>query len=260
MKLWPFLIAAYAIFYFMFNGGKAPGPPSSEALGRAGSQVGFALLFGVFLLAGLMAFVFWKARSARRKSTAAFLHPDPSALLAVYEQVLAPSKRLPDGAYYLANSRALAHAFYGDAATARRELSSVDWAGRPPIVRAMERASEGTVLMLCENAPAQGLALARESLSMIDLPSPVIGSAQGRAYFEVCVCIGEVLTGTASPASLQVLEQHHEKTPLAMVRLLSAWGLRVAYTRAGDTARAEAMRELLQREAPHCAPLHRVPG
>ncbi|WP_426750333.1 hypothetical protein [Myxococcus sp. Y35] len=121
----------------------------------------------------------------------------------------------------------------------------------------MERASEASILMLCADVPAQGLTLAKEALSMIDLPSPVVGSAQGRAYFEVCVSIGEVLTGTAAPASLQVLEQHHQKTPLAMVRLLSAWGLLVAYTRAGDTARAEAMRELLQREAP---PLRSTPS
>lgn len=212
------------------------------------------------LLVGLLAFVFWKARSTRGKSTAAFLHPDPSALLASYEQVFASSHRLPDGACYHANSRALAHAFYGDAASARRELASVNWTGRPPIIRAMERAGEASILMLCEDAPAQGLALAKEALAIVDLPKPVVGSAQGRAYYEVGVSNGEVLTGTATPASLQVLEQHHQQTPLAMVRLLSAWGLRVAYTRAGDTARAEAMRELLEREAPHCAPLHRIPG
>ncbi|MFY2556310.1 hypothetical protein ACN469_01595 [Corallococcus terminator] len=256
MKWWPFLIVAYAAMYFMFSGGKLPGLPSSEDL----SRTGYTLLVGVGVFAGALGFVFWRGQSARRKSREAFLHPDPSALLAIYEQVFAASSQFPDVACYRANSRALALGFYGDAASARRELASIDWAGRPPVIRAMERAGEATLLMLCEDEPERGLVLAKEALAMVEFPSPVAGSAQGRAYFEVGVAIGEVLTGTATAASLQVLEQHHQKTQLAMVRLLSVWGLRVAHTRAGNTARAEAMRELLQREAPHCAPLHRIPG
>ncbi|WP_163871021.1 hypothetical protein [Myxococcus eversor] len=255
MKLWPFLLVAYAVMYFMFSGGKLPGPPSFADLSRVGSQ----LLIGVVVFVGALGFVFWKGQSTRREIKAAFLHPDASALLAVYDRMLAANSRFPDIDSVRVSSRALAHAFYGDAASARRELASINWAGRPPVIRAMERVGEATILLLCEDAPEQGLLLAKEALSMVDVPS-VVGANKARAYYEILVSIGEVLTGTATPASLQVLEQHHQKTRLAVARLPSAWGLRVAYTRAGDTARAEAMREVLQREAPHCAPLHRIPG
>lgn len=257
MKLWPLLIVAYVAVYFMVSGGQTPAV--SEELGRSRSQLGYALLFGVVLAMGAMGFASWKGQATRRGITAAFLHPDASALLAVYDRMLAPNSRFPDIDYVRVSSRAMAHAFYGDAASARRELASINWAGRPPVIRAMERVGEATIIQLCEDAPAQGLLLAKEALSMVGVPS-VVGANKALAYYEALVSIGEVLTGTATPASLQVLEQHHQLATLAMVRLPSTWGLRVAYARAGDTARAEAMREVLQREAPHCAPLHRIPA
>ncbi|MCP3163246.1 hypothetical protein [Myxococcus qinghaiensis] len=259
MKWWPFLIVAYAVMYFMFSGGKAPKLPSPEELSRSGSQLGLVLLFGGVLAAGSLGFAYWKGQATRRGIKAAFLHPDVTALLAVYDRMLAANSRFPDIDYVRVSSRALAHAFYGDAASARRELASINWAGRPPVIRAMERVGEATIILLCEDAPEKGLLLAKEALSMVDVPS-VVGASKARAYYEILVSIGELLTGTATPASLQVLEQHHQRAQLAMARLPSTWGLRVAYTRAGDTARAEAMREVLQREAPHCAPLHRIPA
>lgn len=256
MKWWPFLIVAYAVLYFMFSGGKLPGPPSFADLGRVGSQ----LLIGVVVFVGALGFVFWRARSALRKTWAAFRHPDASALLAVHDQMLASNSRFPDIDYVRVSSRAMAQAFYGDAASARRELASIDWTGRPPVVRAMERVGEATILLLCEDAPEQGLALAKEALSMVELPDSDVDSAQARAYYEVCVGIGEVLTGTATPTTIAALEEHNQQTDVPVTWLMSGWGLRVAYTRAGDTVGVEAMRKQLQIEAPHCAPLHRIPA
>ncbi|NTX64610.1 hypothetical protein HUA74_28575 [Myxococcus sp. CA051A] len=260
MKLLPFILVAYVAAYFMVTGGKTPKLPSTEELSRSGSQLGFVLLVGGVLAVGTLGSIFWRRWSAHRKIDAAFLHPDVSALLAVYEQVYASSSRFPDVAFYRASSRALAHACYGDAASARRELASVDWSARPPVIRAMERVGEASIVMLCEDDPARGLALAKEALSMVEFPSPVAGSDEGRAYYEICVGIGEVLTGTATPDSLAALKVHNQQTNLPVAWLMSAWGLRVASAHAGDTVGAEVLRKWLQKDAPHCAPLHRIPG
>ncbi|MFP2924265.1 hypothetical protein ACLESO_03395 [Pyxidicoccus sp. 3LG] len=72
--------------------------------------------------------------------------------------------------------------------------------------------------------------------------------------------MGEALTGALTPDALRDLELHHRRSELPLIRVLSAWGLWVAYERAGDKPRSEEMRRFLQEHAPHCQPLQRIPS
>lgn len=72
--------------------------------------------------------------------------------------------------------------------------------------------------------------------------------------------LGAAQVGEVTVATVGQFERLHQGATLPMARVLSASVLRVAHLRTGDTARTEAMRQLLEWEALNCVRLLRLPG
>jgi len=72
--------------------------------------------------------------------------------------------------------------------------------------------------------------------------------------------LGAAQMGGVTAAIVGQFERLHQGATFPMARVLSVSVLRVAHLRTGDAARAEAMRQLLEWEAPNCARLRRLPG
>lgn len=263
---WLLLVCLYIGFYKAFqNGDRTDATPRQPPAGEGRFSSRFptvSLFFGVVGLSigGSLAVFFWKQKQASRAYAQGLRARDSSTLLRAVDGLFPPHTPMPDVEVYRVQARAVAHVLFGEVDLARRELSQVKWEGRPPIVRALEHNVESLIHMLCTGEPAHGLALARETAAMAELPSSWPGAKTARAFHEMCIGMGECLTGEATPATVQALEHYHQSATLPLSRLLSAHGLRAAYQRAGDTARAGSMRQLIQQMAPHCRPFQQLPS
>ncbi|MCP3143692.1 hypothetical protein [Pyxidicoccus xibeiensis] len=261
--LWLLLVVVFVVMYSLLQGDGRPAPESPVQAKRSSPSLPNGLLFvGVFALSvgGALGFGAWKRKQSIRAYAKGLRSPEPSALLVAIDQMFPKQGAMADFEVFRVQARAVACVLYGQVEPARRELRQVSWEGKPPIVRALPLGVESLIQLLCTGEHAQGLTLAREALAMVDLPNAWPGAKQGRAFYEICVRTGEWLTGEATSSTLKELELHHQGTTIPVIRLLSAWGLRVAYHRAGDMARAEEMRRFLQEQAPHCQPLQQLPA
>ncbi|CAM4009539.1 hypothetical protein G4177_35060 [Corallococcus sp. ZKHCc1 1396] len=217
---------------------------------------------GLFLpiIGVMLALQLRKGHKTRQKEALALQQPEPDAYLQLMDELIPPDSAFPDAATYRAQNRAVAMTLYGKAHQARQELDAVPWKGKPPLLQSVERVTEALVCLLCTDDAARGLALAKEAVDMSQVSPHWSGASKWRVFHEVVLLVAEVLTGTATPTGVKALELHHQQTRLLVLRLVSAWGLWVAATQTKDVARAERMRAFLQQHAPHCAPLHRLPG
>ncbi|NOK11828.1 hypothetical protein [Corallococcus exercitus] len=264
LLLWAALLALYGGFYVFFSNPTHPGrsqPTPSSTLQPEWVPTLIAIFTLVFPVLG--ASLLWRqlqARKARRKEAEALLQPGPEAYLRLTDELLPPTSPFPDVDLLRAQRHALARILYGQDAQARHELNQVNWRGKAPLLQAMERGMDALLHLLCKDDPERGLTLAREALAMADLNPAIPGAKTGRVFYDVLLHSAEVLTGTVTPEGTRTLEHHQEGSPLIVVRLLSAWALRVASVQGKDLDRAERMRQFLQTHAPHCAPLHRLPA
>lgn len=264
--IWAVLLVLWYGFYAWFSN---PSPFSGDGewpvpeLGVPQGMVREVLLYVVLFLA-----VFGVAllrqrllvRKARRKEAEALQQPTPEALLQFMDALIPATSTFPDADLYRAHNRALARTLYGQDAQVLHELNQVNWKGKAPLLRALERGNDALLQLLCKDDPEQALTLGREALALADINPALPGASKSGVFYGVIIHAAELLTGKATPEGMQALEHHHEASSFIVIRLLSAWALRAAATQVKDTERAERMRQFLQTHAPHCAPLQRLPS
>lgn len=258
LLLWVLLVGAFLAIFELAQ--QDPGtlfassPRAAAALRWLNANLGGVILAGFVTL--FVAFV--SVRRARgRILLAAYREslqkPDPTRLIELLSWEAARDRRADDRDATAAYLEAQAHVVYGNPAEARKALATVDWEMRAPIVHAMGLYVEAQLAMLCEGDPHGGLSLAVRAQEMTALGGK-------EPPFSVIVALGEVLCGVVNPDTIRGLEIVAAKPERLLVRFLAAYALVVAYTRSGETAKAEPWRRLLETEAPHCRPLHRMPG
>jgi len=261
---WVVLLGLYFVLYAAFDTGKPPAQPAFEpptpSQGLPASVMLAPVLAAVLMVAFILIRVRLKQRRFFRRYFESLQSPDARALAALTDEMLPANSPIPDVDALRAHDKAVAWLFYGDVDTARRELGRITWENRPPLIRALATSLEAQLSLLCTGEQARGLALAREALAQGALSPLWPGAKQSRDHFELNIQLGEILTGEVTPAAIASLEQRLQQLAYPASRLLCTWGLRVAYQRAGDTARAEQMRQLLHEQAPHCRPLQEAPA
>jgi hypothetical protein len=198
------------------------------------------------------------ARRSRLRSAyvEALASPHPEPLLEVVVRTARMMRNLPDGDALAAQSRALAWALYGRGADAKRALAEVSWGSRAPLIRAVGLSAEAVTEALCGTDVPRALEQARRARAMASVSARVPGAAQTARYHDTCVGLPETILGLETPATVAALEESAADSRYPPLQLIASFGLALALERSGDAERAERLRVLLRRTAPHCATLH----
>lgn len=216
----------------------------------------FTLGFVGLVLGGVLVVARWRRDRARSAYMTALQHVGPEKLVQAVEQTWASAHAFPDLDAFSAQARALAYALYGRGDEAAFALRAVDWGGKAPLVQGAGLSAEGIAELLCRRDVPRGLELNRKARALATLGDRVPGAAHTQRYHAVCVAVGEVLVGAASPEGLRQLEESAADPTFPPLQLLASFGHAVALEQVGDTRRAAHVRALLRRVAPNCAPLH----
>jgi hypothetical protein len=181
----------------------------------------------------------------------------PEALVTFYQRSIRPGL-MPQGDALLAQVCAVAYTLYGDFSAAWEALQGIDWDQRPPLIAASGRSVEALLCYFQTGEYEQGLELARSAQEIARVSGWFPGAQKSADSFESFVEIGEVLCGHSTDSTVRSLERKMRVLP-TLGRLIVAWGLGIAYRRAGD-ARANAMCAHIQEVAPYCRALELPPA
>jgi hypothetical protein len=249
--LWLFLVAAFVVAY------------KTGALDWASQRENTSTAIFIFaggLTVGALAlgFVLGKSRQSRYRTRylQALASPTPGPLIEVAEQATAGMKALPDGDALAAHELAFTYALYGREAEATRVLAGIPWQSRAPLIRGAGLNAEAMVALLCRRDARRALELTRQARALATVSSAVPGAAQTERFHNTCVALAEAILDTGPSTTVSRLEDGAADERFPVLQLLATLGLAIAMERAGNTARAEALRGFLRQTAPHCAPLH----
>jgi hypothetical protein len=194
---------------------------------------------------------------ARRRLRQLLQCETPVPLVQFYERTMG-STLIPNGDALLSHSSALAYTLYADYPAARAALARVAWNERPPLVRALRRSVEALLCYFDTQEYARGLDLAESAKELAAIPALFPGARTAAAAHESYGEIGQVLCGKSTEATVASLERKMASLPL-IGRLLVAWGLAIAYSQRGNTAKAEDMLAFVRKYAPHCRAVTSMP-
>lgn len=204
-------------------------------------------------VAAVVAFFRWQHHDLRRQEQRFALTlrgPDSSAVLSWLERD-STVRTLPDGDALVAATRAHVHTLFGEEDAARRELASVTWSGRAPLIQAEQLMVEACLALLCSKNISLARTLARRAQELSALPSSWPGAAVKVSYLDVLRAAAELAAGRSSEELYEVLERGSSARHL-YTRLLAAWGL----AQSDEPERAATGRRILHAEAPHARGLH----
>lgn len=155
-------------------------------------------------------------------------------------------------AAYLA---AVAATLYGGFARARQELAGVSWENLPPLYQGFRQHARSVVALLQDRDYLKALQLAREALTLCQVPAAFPGSARSRVALETTIAACQLLAGYGSPETRVALDQATKSLP-GVGPVLPAWALASYYEEEGQPEAAAQYARLVQRLAPHCRPVN----
>jgi hypothetical protein len=191
----------------------------------------------------------------RGRYLAALRMPEPLELIASIDRTMTAMKRMPDSDAFAAQARALAYVLYGRGDDATRELGSVDWSKKAPMIRAIGISAEGLIDVFCRRDPRRGLELCRRARSLASVGAMVPGATQSARYYDVCVGVAEAILGLETETTAAALEQAAGVRRIPPLQLLASYGLALTEARAGNADRAAELRNFVQTTAPHATVL-----
>jgi hypothetical protein len=178
-----------------------------------------------------------------------FQSPSPDALLRSHR-----IPTVPHGDAIRAQGLANVCILYGHFGEARAYLRSVKWENRPPFIIALRKVAEALLCYFDTRDYQEGLAIAKSSQHLAQVPQAIPGAATSHAAYDAHVQIGEVLLGQCTTSTIEALENHYRKLPL-LGKLLVAWALIKAYRNSNNLQRANELQEFIRKSAPHCSAL-----
>jgi hypothetical protein len=223
---------------------------------------GRLLLYALPVLAGAAFFGLarWRVHRTRARFLEGLQAPDPDAVIELIDRDAARASVLLDADAFGAHTKAIVQVFYGREAEAVRTLAGVHWGSRAALVQGAGLAAEGLMETFCRHDPERALVLHRRSRELSAVGAGVPGAAQSDRFHAACLALAEVALGAATSDNTAALEQGYADARFPLLQLLSAFGLAVAVEAAGDAERARRLRAFIHQVAPHCTPLHFVPG
>jgi hypothetical protein len=196
-----------------------------------------------------LGYAWWTVQRVSSERARALRSPSPDALLALTEKSFGQS-RIPDGDAFLAQSRAVALALYGEGQRARDALASIDWQRRAPLIQAAGAASDSLIASICERDFAQALRAARRAKSLAELAPGTTGAAASNRFYATVLAFAQVLANEEDAATLATLEAAAKVKRLATLQAIALGGLVAHAQRAGTPERLEALRSELLSVAP----------
>jgi hypothetical protein len=187
----------------------------------------------------------------------ALKEPLPNTLVALLDASFRRASTLPDMDAQRAHAVAVAYALYGCREESVRELASVNWGRRAPLIQASGVVAEALTQLLCDGDAAAALERCQKARALGRVSKAIPGAAQSDRFFRACIALCEVLANVGSDESVKALEAGAASRIAPAMRILASFGLAVAMKQRGDVERARALRSFLLGVAPHCEPLHR---
>lgn len=196
-----------------------------------------------------LGFAWWTVQRVSSERSRALRLPGPDALLALIEKSFSQS-RIPDSDAFLAQSRAVALALYGEGQRARAALASIDWPRRPPLIQAAGAASESLIASICDRDFAQGVKKALTAQSLAEIAPGTPGAAASNRFYATVLAFARVLANEEDAAALTALEGAAKVKRLATLQAIALAGLVAHAHRAGTPERLAALRKDLIAVAP----------
>ena len=223
---------------------------SWSAIGSASGPLRFApALAGLGALVFVAALAFWNARRKANAMAVALRSPTPEPLLSLIDGTFKMAQ-IADKDAFLAQSRAVALALYGDGTRAREALRPVDWSRRAPIIQAAGVVSEGLITMLCDGDFERGLRDAKRARSLAELAPGTFGSKASNRFYASVVAFGQVLADEHDASAVPTLQDAVKTKTFPTLKAIALAGLVADAQRSGTAAHAEALRDELKAFAP----------
>lgn len=237
LRLWIPVLALAAIVGFLFVAAL-----TSDDLGRS-----IPAALGITVAAAIIIGTRW----LQRRRVSRMLHAaDPAEFL---RTVAAAANRMPHGAWLAASNAATILALYGRCNEAERSLESVSWGDVPPLVQAQESVARATIAY-ARGAYTEGLDHAVTATQQGSIDASFPGAQTSELAFRTYRNLGLALTGRATNTTADELRIAMTKLPM-LGQLLAAWGLAMIAKTSGAADDLRAMREFIEKRAPHFAPV-----
>ena len=226
---------------------------STALLARRAAGMAIGGMLVVF--AALFVVTLYRSRGAAERRLRQLLRdsPTPRPLLE-YVRDSMQKGRLPHSDCMYAGSAAMLLALYGAEDAAEDSLRSVDWRGRPPIVRALTLGAEAQIAILCRRDFEAALSALRRGRAMADPGGDFPGAQTAANFWDGMVEACQMMTDVSADDHLARVEARLARGPIVTLELMLLWALAVGYAQRGDFARAQEYARRHRNIAPHCVP------
>jgi hypothetical protein len=206
---------------------------------------------GPCILGVLLPLILFSSWHRKRKIATLFHHTTPDKAVAYYRSKMTKSPNSRAGIAYVIG---LTLAFYGEFDKARDELATVSWSSLPPMYQGFRTHVLTVIAFLQEKDYPKAAELAAEARDLCHTNAAFPGSAVSRRSINALIDASDLLTGKGTDATLTRLDNSARTLP-PLARLIPAWALARHYKQKGDMELAASYDAIIEKIAPHCAPL-----